>query len=302
MEVAAVKSPLVPADVGFKLGPRMSAAGRLGTAQDALELLLTEDAGRARALAKSLDEQNRERRDVEDEVLKAAEAQLAEWFAPERDAAIVVGALGWHPGVVGIVASRLMRRHHRPTLVIGFDEGGAVKGSGRSISGLSLVHALSGCSDLLERYGGHDMAAGVTMSYERFADFRDAFRSRARNLLSDEQLQPTLRLDAELALGDVCLNFLEHHDALQPFGMGNAQPTFFVRGVTLAGEPRVMKEKHLSLNLRQGRSQARAVWFNSALEDLPREPWDVAFHLERNEYQGRVNPQMQICAVRSATR
>jgi single-stranded-DNA-specific exonuclease len=300
MDVAAVKPPLVPADVGFKLGPRMNAAGRLGTAQDALELLLTEDAVRAHAIATSLDAQNRERREVEDNVLTEAETQLTQWFAPDRDAAIVVGAMGWHPGVVGIVASRLMKRHHRPTLVIGFDESGAGKGSGRSIAGLSLVEALTHCGEHLDKYGGHEMAAGLSLQHTRFDEFREAFRECARRLLTDEQLRPTLRLDAELTLGDISLDLLSQHASLQPFGMGNPQPTFFVRGVTLVSEPRKMKEKHLSFQFRQGRQQARAVWFNGASHELPRQPWDIAFHIERNEYQGFVSPQMQLCAVRSS--
>src|SRR6185295_6881923 len=173
-----------PPDIGFGLGPRLNAAGRLGTAQDALELLLTEDASRARTIAAGLDAQNRERRTFEDDVLRQAEAQLAEWFEAERDAAIVVGAPGWHPGVVGIVASRLQRRHHRPTLVIGFDETGLGKGSGRSIPGLSLVAALAHCGGLLERHGGHEMAAGLTLREANFLQFRDAFRACASGLLS----------------------------------------------------------------------------------------------------------------------
>ncbi|MGV3532352.1 MAG: single-stranded-DNA-specific exonuclease RecJ, partial [Chthoniobacteraceae bacterium] len=200
MEVSSIRPPLYPVDVGFKLGPRMNAAGRLGTAQDALELLLTEDPARAATLARSLDAQNRERRAVEDAVLTAAELQLGECFAPDRDAAIIVGAEGWHPGVVGIVASRLMRRHHRPTLVIGFDEDGRGKGSGRSIAGLSLVQALTECGVHLEAYGGHEMAAGLTVHMGRFGEFREAFRNCARRLLTDEQLQPRLHLDAELSL------------------------------------------------------------------------------------------------------
>ena len=157
-----LRPPFAPPDIGFGLGPRLNAAGRLGTAQDALELLLTDDPARSRAIAASLDAQNRERRAVENDVLLGAEAQLAEWFDPGRDAAIVVGAEGWHPGVVGIVASRVMRRHHRPTLVVGFDESGTGRGSGRSIAGLSLVEALGQCSPLLEKFGGHEMAAGLT--------------------------------------------------------------------------------------------------------------------------------------------
>lgn len=300
IEVAGLKPPFKPADVGFGLGPRLNAAGRLGTAQDALELLLTEDASRARTLAAGLDAQNRERRTVEDDVLRQAEAQLAGWFDMERDAAIVVGAPGWHPGVVGIVASRLQRRHHRPTLVIGFDETGLGKGSGRSIPGLSLVAALAHCGALLERHGGHEMAAGLTLREVNFERFRDAFRECARTMLSAEQLQPLQNLDVELALGEIDYELLAAHESLQPFGMANPQPVFVSRGVTLVFEPRVMKEKHLSLMLRQGRDEHRAVWFGAAAETLPRQPWDIAFTIERNEWQGSVSAQIHIKAVRSS--
>lgn len=300
MDVAGVRAPLSPSDVGFKLGPRMNAAGRLGTAQDALELLLTDDPGRARTLAAGLDVQNRERRSVGEQVTAQAAAQLAGWFDAGRHAAIVVGDAGWHPGVVGIVASHLGRLHHRPTVVVGFDEQGLGKGSARSIEGLSVVQALGECADLLEKFGGHEMAAGLTLRQEQFGAFRERFCACASRLLSAEQLQPRLRLDAELGFGDIGLELLGQHDALQPFGTGNGQPSFFARGVTLGAEPRVMKEKHLSLRLRQGRAEARAVWFGAAQDELPRPPWDVAFTLERNEYQGVVSAQIHVKAVRPA--
>lgn len=298
IEVSGLRPPFSPPNIGFGLAPRLNAAGRLGTAQDALELLLTDDAGRARTIAASLDAQNRERRGVEDDVLQQAEAQLAEWFDAERDAAIVVGAPGWHTGVIGIVASRLQKRFHRPTVVIGFDENGTGKGSGRSIAGLSLVAALSACGEFLEKHGGHEMAAGLTIQQAQFAGFRAAFLAHARTQLSAEQLQPRLRLDAELTLGEIDYELLDHHEALQPFGMNHPQPLFIARGVTLAGEPRVMKEKHLSLMLRQHGDEYRAVWFGAAKDQQPPLPWDVAFQIERNEWQGNITPQIHIRAVR----
>jgi single-stranded-DNA-specific exonuclease len=300
VEVSAVKAPISPGDVGFMLGPRLNAAGRLGTAQDALELLLTEDPRCAREIANDLDGQNRERRAVEERVVIEAEKQISGWFDPAAHAAIVVGALGWHPGVIGIAASRVQKRYHRPTFVIGFDEDGMGKGSGRSVEGLSLVAALDRCGMHLEKFGGHAMAAGLTVREERFAAFRDAFMSAAREMLTEEWLIPRLRLDGELAPGDATLGLLDHLDALQPFGIGNHAPVFFARGVTVSGEPRVMKEKHLSLNLRHGRSETRAVWFGGAAHEMPRLPWDVAFTIERNEYQGIVRPQVQIRAVRAS--
>jgi single-stranded-DNA-specific exonuclease len=300
VEVSGVRAPISPGDVGFMLGPRLNAAGRLGTAQDALELLLTEDSRRAREIAHDLDDRNRERRAVEERVVLEAEKQIDGWFDPLLHAAIVVAAPGWHPGVIGIAASRVQKRYHRPTFVIGFDEEGFGKGSGRSVEGLSLVAALDRCGMHLEKFGGHAMAAGLTVREDRFAAFRDAFLCAARDMLTDEWLLPRLRLDGELALSEVTLKLLDYLDALQPFGIGNQAPVFFARNVGLSGEPRVMKEKHLSLSFRHDRGETRAVWFGSAKQELPRLPWDIAFTVERNEYQGTVRPQVQIRAVREA--
>ncbi len=300
IEVSGLKPPFVPADIGFGLGPRLNAAGRLGTAQDALELLLTEDAARARVLAEALEKQNRERRAVEDEVAAAAEKQLAEWFDPSRHAAVVVGAPGWHTGVVGIVASRVQRKHYRPVFVVGFDENGIGKGSGRSIEGLSLIAALERCAPHLEKYGGHEMAAGLTVHEANFASFRESFLAAARELLSDEQLLPRLRLDAELPLAHLDHALLAGLEALQPYGIGNHAPVFVARGVSPAAEPRVMKEKHYGFLFSQRGTKVRGVWFGGVQHHLPPPPWDVAFTVERNEYQGVVSAQMHVKAIRAS--
>ena len=311
MDVAAIKPPVRPAHIGFRLGPRLNAAGRLGTAQAALELLSTTDETRARELAAALDAQNRERQTVEQQTLLQAQAQLDTLCGDDGalpPAAIVVGARGWHPGVLGIVASRLMRSHHRPTLVIGFDEHGMGKGSGRSIEGLSLVGALTRCASRLEKFGGHEMAAGLTVQEASFADFQRDFCRVARSLLSDEQLLPSLRLDAEVTLPELDADFLGCHESLQPFGMGNAQPVFLARGVVPAAEPRVVKEKHLSFSLRHRSAEGegryapttRAIYFGGALEELPAAPWDVAFQVEANDYRGVTELQVQVQALRTA--
>jgi single-stranded-DNA-specific exonuclease len=300
IDISGLRPPFTPPAVGFGLGPRLNAAGRLGTAQDALELLISDDPVQARGLAHSLDRQNRDRRAVEDHVVQEAEKQLAQWFDPARHAGVVAGAPGWHPGVVGIAASRLQKRYHRPAVVIGFDSGGFGKGSGRSIEGLSLVDALRQCAEHLEQFGGHEMAAGLTLREDRLDAFREAFNKVARERLTDDDLRPRLHLDAEMPLKAVDLSLLDQLCGLEPFGIGNHAPTFFARSVTLTAEPRVMKEKHLSLLLRQDGREARAVWFGAAELELPRLPWDVAFTIERNEYQGRVTPQLHVRAVRSA--
>lgn len=303
MEVAGVRAPVRSTDIGFRLGPRLNAAGRLDSALAALELLQTSDDNRARELAETLDRHNRDRQAVEQRTLLEAQAQLTElgddWC--EKTAAIVVGAAGWHPGVLGIVASRLMRRHHRPTLVVGFDETGIGKGSGRSIEGLSLVGALTSCAQWLDKFGGHEMAAGLTLQQTAFADFKNGFYAVAAGLLTAAHLQPRLRIDAEAPLSDLTARFFESHELLQPCGMGNPQPTFIARKVTPAGEPRVLKEKHLRLMLRQpGGGGMPAIYFNGAGVTLPRPPWDVAFQIEPNEYQGETTLQLQVQAIRSA--
>ena len=229
IEVAAVRSPIAAEDIAFRLGPRLNAAGRLATAEKALRLLITQDEREALELARLLDAQNRERQGVEKKIVSEAEEELAKSFDPARDAAIVVGARDWHPGVLGIVASRLARKYHRPAVVVGFDSSGLGKGSGRSIEGFSLVEALGRCEKWLEKFGGHEMAAGLTVREEDFLGFANAFRETARELLSDEKLQPRLHLDHELAFSDLNGDLLRWHQALQPFGNGNLQPLFFAR-------------------------------------------------------------------------
>lgn len=299
IEAAGLKAPFTASHVGFGLGPRLNAAGRLGTALDALNLLLTDDPSFAHGLAHGLDQQNRERREVEDRVCSEAEAQVASWFDPTAHAAIVVGAPEWHPGVIGIVASRIARRHHRPTIVVAFDGEGSGKGSGRSIAGLSLVSALDRCKDHLISFGGHELAAGMSVSSATFDAFREAFLSVAKAELSAEALQPFIRLDSELPLRMVSLELLAHVENLAPFGSSHRQPVFYALGVSPAAEPRLLKEKHLSFSLVQRGKEARAIWFG-ATRPLPRPPWDIAFELSRNEYLGRVTPQIQILALRSA--
>src|SRR4051812_46383126 len=198
MQVAAVRAPIAAHDIGFRLGPRLNAAGRLSTAEKALRLLLTTDEAEADELAALLDAQIRERQGVERRILGEAQEELAKNFDPAHDAAIVLGSADWHPGVLGIVASRLAREHHRPTILVAFDANGIGKGSGRSIEGLSLVEALALCEAHLEKFGGHEMAAGVAVPVEKFSAFADAFKKAARELLSDEDLQPRLHLDHEL--------------------------------------------------------------------------------------------------------
>ena len=300
MTIANVRSPLHGSDVGFRLGPRINASGRLGTALESLRLLLCDDIREATQIADSLDRQNRARQSVERELIREVDQWVEEYYDAAIHASIVAGRREWHHGVLGIVAARIMRRHHRPTLLVGFDDGGLGKGSGRSIEGLSLVDALRQCAGHLEKFGGHEMAAGVTVQQDRFEDFRRAFEISARERVNDEILTPKLRLDAELPMEDISLSLLEMQELLEPYGMGNSQPVFAARTVTPVAAPRILKERHLRLDFRAGRRLVQAIYFRGAEEALPRPPWDVAFTIERNEFNGRLDAQMQIVAIRPA--
>jgi single-stranded-DNA-specific exonuclease len=298
--VAGVGCPIRAGDIGFRMGPRINAAGRLGPANEALSLLLTDDSIEAHHLASTLDARNRERQALEKNVVRDAENWVETHFNPDLQTAIVAGSRDWHVGVIGVVAARLMRQYHRPAFVIGFDHQGSGKGSGRSIAGLPLVSLLDDCSEHLEKYGGHDMAAGITISESRLDSFREAFESASRSMATDEMLSPKLDLDCEVPLAEIGAPLLETLGQLEPFGNSNSRPLMVLRGVTPSSPPRVMKEKHLRIDFNSGRKRLSAVYFNAPVQEMPRPPWDIAFTLDWNNWQGRSEPQLQIVEVRSA--
>lgn len=300
ISLACIRPPIRAGDVGYRLGPRINAAGRLGTAETALQLLLTNDPVEAVQLAQTLDDHNKERQTVERSVTEEVESWVQSYFDPHRHAAIVAGEDDWHDGVLGIVASRVMRRYHRPTLVVGFNGDGMGKGSGRSIEGLSLVEALGRCSQYLHQFGGHEMAAGLSLPRENFPAFRKAFEEVAGDLLEHRELCRSLRLDLEVSLPQIGFDLLEEQESLEPYGMANEQPLLVVRGVTPAWEPRILKDRHLKFDLLAQRRKISAIFFDGAMDPPPRPPWDIAFRLERNDFQGRVEAQMHVVALRSS--
>jgi len=164
-----------------------------------------------------------------------------------------------------------------------------------------MVKALSSCADLLVKFGGHEMAAGLTIQRDRFPQFQEAFRRQARQLLTDDQLRPRLYLDAEVSLADLHFDFLSHHETLQPFGIGNSQPLFLARNIRSA-ETRILKEKHFRFMLLQneGGQTRQAIYFGGAQQPLPEPPWDIAFQVTRNDYNGRSTLQLEIKALRSS--
>ena len=299
-EIAGVEGLVQTHHVGFRLGPRLNAAGRLDTAATALQLLLADDPGEGAMLASLLEAHNKDRQNVEQQVHAEAEAMLAGIGDIESTSAIVFGSRNWHPGVIGIVASRLSRLCHRPTILVAFDENGIGKGSGRSIPGFSLVEAIETCGEHLLGGGGHAMAAGISVEESRLDAFREAFQAAAREALSNEAMTSVLELDAEVRLRDLSLSFFESYKLLEPFGQKNNEPLFLCRGVKPKLPGRTMKEKHLRIMLSQDGASMEARWFNAPIGNLPPAPWDVAMRIQRGWFRGQEQWQLTLEAVRTA--
>lgn len=299
-QIAGVDGLVQTHHVGYRLGPRLNAAGRLDTAATALQLLLSNDAEEGAMLAELLEAHNKDRQNVEQQVHAEAEAMLATMGDLEKLSAIVLGSRNWHPGVIGIVASRISRLCHRPTILVAFDANGIGKGSGRSIPGFSLVEAIDTCRDHLLGGGGHAMAAGISVEEAKLDAFRAAFQAAAREALSKEEMTAVLELDAEVKLRDLSLNFFESYKLLEPFGQKNVEPLFLCRGVKPKLPGRTMKEKHLRIMLTQDGASMEARWFNAPIGNLPPAPWDVAMRIQRGWFRGVEQWQLTLEAVRSA--
>lgn len=287
-------------DVGFRIGPRLNAAGRMDVPEDALATLTTDCRREAQELARKLDEYNKQRQAHEGLIRREAVEMLNRDFDPLRDPVIVLGSRSWHHGVVGIVASRLMRQYHKPTFIIAIDDEGVGKGSGRSIEGVSLVEAIRVCEDELLAGGGHAMAAGLSIHEGRIDAFRDKLASYVLGNTTEDQRRPKLMYDAEISFDQLSLEFLASYDLLQPFGNGNPQPVFISRGVGLSRPPLHMKNHHLRFMLRQGYHEQDAVFFGGGEHPLPDPPWDMAFTIDRNTFRGRTTLQLIIQDVRAA--
>ena len=283
--------------LAFRLAPRINAAGRLRRADAGLELLLTEDEARARQIADELDRVNAERRAVEQRIVWEAEALVAE--QGERRSYVLAGE-GWHPGVVGIVASRVVERHHRPVVVVGLD-GDEGSGSARSIPGFDLLGALHATAGHLERYGGHRAAAGMTIRRERVEAFREAFERHAEEALPDELLVAHERVDAIASGRELGLGLAEELELLEPCGMGNPRPRLLVPGARLRDLRPMGEGRHLRFSVGSGGISARAVAFgcDGRLGVEPGEPVDATFRLERNFWRGAVEARLILGHARS---
>ncbi len=286
-------------DLAFRLGPRINAAGRLYRADAGVELFLTEDAGRAEEIAVELSRANGERRATEREVANEAEAALRELPEHLREApGLVLAGEGWHPGVIGIVASRLVEKHHRPVVVISLDGEGGGRGSGRSISGFDLLAGLEACSEHLGQFGGHKAAAGLELEESQLGAFREAFAAHAASVLGPEDLKRTERIDAMVGGASIGLDLAEELRQLAPFGMGNPGVRLLVPSARVRDVRSIGEGKHARFSLHSGAHRALGVAFGRPTLGVGEEDLvDVAVRLEVNRWNGAVEPQVVLREV-----
>jgi single-stranded-DNA-specific exonuclease len=285
-------------DLGFRIGPRINAAGRMDAARAVVELFETKDEREARRLAEQLDARNRERREVQQQVTERAVAQLFESGQDETSVVVVAGE-GWHRGVIGLAASKIVEKLQRPAIVISLDEDGHGHGSARSMDGFHMLDALTTCADLLEGFGGHAHAAGLGVRRENVAELRRRLNEHAARVTCEQDGVPCLEYDLELEADALSLELCGALEALEPFGAGWPRPVFVTRGLKVVGEPRVVKERHLKFNsVAQDGRVHDCIWWGGAekISATPRpgQSIELAYSVEANCWQGRTRLQLVV--------
>ena len=282
----------------FGLAPKINAAGRMGDANRTVELLTTSDKTRAEELASILVRENKRRQLIQEDIVNDAIRLVHSQVDLENNKVVIIGSKGWHPGVVGIVASRIKDEFSRPAIVIAFDKEGIGKGSARSIPHLDLYEALSYAAKFLEGYGGHPMAAGLTVREDKFENFKSLFLRNVNKILTNDDLIPAISIDGEMALTDINSRFMRFLEKLGPFGPGNMRPKFVSRNLSISGQPRLMGNgEHIRFIVSQNGRNYPAVGFklSSHYEDLIRGvPVDIAYVVEVNQWQGQSNIQLNV--------
>jgi single-stranded-DNA-specific exonuclease len=291
--------------VAFMLAPRVNAAGRMSTPDIATRLLLATDSSlenEARALAQQLNDENLKRQQEEADLVAQARKAIETDPAVGAHNVLVVGGPGWHRGVIGIAASKLVDTYHKPSIVLSID-GDVAHGSCRSIPDFDMLDALERCSDLFVKFGGHRQAAGLTMEAARVPEFRQRINTWADEILHPDQLRPRLRIDAPLSLNGITHDLVRGLDALGPFGMGNPRPVFHAAPVEIVDGPRTLKERHLKMTFSQQGRRFRAIAWRAAERaeflEKHRSGVNLAFSLDRNEYQGETYLELNVCDIRS---
>ncbi len=300
--------PVKAGTVGFTLAPRINASGRMTDAGDAVRLLTTQSLEEARRIAQSLNLQNRLRQEIEARIVEEACARVESEYDFKKDGCIVLASRGWHLGVVGIVAARLVERYHRPTVLLAVDSDGLAKGSARSIAGFHLCDGLRRCQELLIRFGGHYFAAGLTLREENIPALRERLSSVAFETLSPEDFQPKQMIDASVAWEDLTLRLVSELESLAPFGPANPEPTLLLREV-IPVNPRIVGSNHLKFSVKKQNGSSGA--FPGGLIDVigfrmgdrtavlrDGAPLDLVFIPERNVWQGREQIQLRLKDLR----
>jgi len=297
------KKELGSFEIGFILGPRINATGRLGSAEIAVELLLTDDREKAMVLAKRLNEANRERQKIERATLKEAMSKIERDINFKEHKVIVLHKEDWHTGVIGIVASRIADRFYRPTILIS-TKGDVGRGSGRSIENFHLFEALMGCEGLLKEYGGHRYACGLTILKKDLTRFKKDINEIANGVLTSEDLIPHIDIDMEIPLRSLDHGLIEEVAALEPFGKNNPEPVFCSKNLRLAQDPMIIKGEHIKLRLKDGTKDFEAIGFglarNSDIEITLNKcrQFDLAYNISFNRWQGLNAVQLKIRDIR----
>ncbi|MCX6601100.1 MAG: single-stranded-DNA-specific exonuclease RecJ [bacterium] len=302
IETAGIKAGKIEVgDIVFGIAPRINAVGRLGSALRAVKLLTTRDRSFSREVAGVLEEENRRRKDIDNTTLEEALAEIERTMDPFDARSIVLSREGWHPGVIGIVASRLIERYYRPTVMITI-ENGQGKGSARAIAKFDIYQALKACSDLLLQFGGHKYAAGLTIAAENIPAFKERFEQVCREIIPEEDLVPKIKIESEISLDEITGEVVGSLKRFAPFGPKNNRPNFFSRGLEVLDVPRIVGSNHLKFRAGQGGVSFDAIGFNLG-QYLGRvnngsRTIEMVYAVEENEYNGRKSVQLRIKDLR----
>lgn len=299
MEVADCRSEMTSYHIGFRIAPRINAAGRMEVARHVVELFEADSFEKARELAELLDSRNRERQKVQREITEMALHEVENGGSQNQTHAVVVAGENWHRGVIGLAASKITEKLNRPSIVISLEDG-IGHGSARSIGNYHLLNGLESCGDLMEQFGGHAAAAGLKIKAEKINDLREKLNQHAMQNLRDEDFIPELKIDAVVTTNSLNLNLIENLKMLEPFGAGNPKPVFVTKDLYLVDAPFVMKEKHLKLRLSDAnRKQFEAVWWDGVEKSKgqtlkPQTRIEIAYTPEANTWQGNTRLQLVV--------
>ncbi len=300
LEQSKQSLPIKMSSLGFTVSPRINAAGRMDDAKKAVQLFIEKDITQARAIASLLQQDNLDRREADTSITEEALAQIENDPNHTNKKSSVVFESHWHKGVVGIVASRLIEKHYKPTIVL-TQSGEVIAGSARSVQGFNLYEALHACREHLLGYGGHFAAAGMTLAIDQLEAFKEAFENAVAERITEEQLTPEITINAILPLDNISMNFYQIIAQMEPFGPENTKPIFIAHKVYDTGYSKMVKDLHISCSFKQGKNTIRGIGYNMPQHlDVIKsgKPFDIVFQLQLNEWQGTQSVQLQIMDIK----